>query len=163
MMDLSDLTFVFPLRIYCEEQSSNLNSILSLLNQCFKTNIIVLEADNKQKYYSLQKNVEYYFICDLNPVLHKAIYVNRLIDLAPTPYIAVWNENAVAIPGDILEALKILRNNNCIMAVPYDGRVFLVNYALTNFFCQTLNYNILSDNTNPSLIPTLLKLLFRVI
>lgn len=152
MIDLPDLTFVFPLRIYCEEQILNLNSIISLLNQNFETHIIILEADSEQKYSFFQKNTVYNFIYDTDPVFHKAIYVNKLMALAKTPFIAVWNENAIVQPDEILEAINILRDNKSIIAIPYDGRVFSINYALTNFFRQTIDCNVLSDNTGTSLM-----------
>lgn len=148
MIDLSDLTFLFSIRIQSEEQGLNLDTIISLLIRDCNTNIIVLEVGREQRYTPLYNNISYQFIYDVDPVFHKTLYLKRLINQASTPYVAIWNENAIVMVANILNALTMLRNDRVTMVFPFDGRAYLLNYALSNFFRQTLDYGYLTDNTS---------------
>src|ERR1035437_7470632 len=106
IIDLSDVTFLIPLRIDSDHRKNNLAVLLGLLNRDFKTNIIVLEADKTQLYHPSQeiKNLAYHFIYDEDEIFYRTRYINKMIAISSTPYIAVWDADAIAIPCQVADA-----------------------------------------------------------
>jgi len=90
--------------------------------------------------------VEYHFVHDEDTIYHKTKYVNQLIRLAHTPYLAVWDTDAIGIPEQILTALETLRNNMAVMAYPFDGRFYSLDEVFTQLFYQTMRYDILLNH-----------------
>jgi hypothetical protein len=147
MIDLSDVTFLIPTRIYSEEQEQNLQTLTTLLTLDYKANIIVLEADYQPKFTPSSEKIDYYFIYDFDIVFHKPMYVNRLLQLAKTPYVAVWNDSAICIPEQIVETVNILRINSSTLAYPYNGKIHYTNKDLSNSFHQDLSYDTLVNSS----------------
>jgi GT2 family glycosyltransferase len=150
IIDLTDITFLIPVRIDSDQRNNNLSILLNLLNRDFETNVIVLEADKKQLYVPPKeiKNLKYFFIHDEDEIFYRTRYINQMIAMSSTPYIAVWDTDAIAAPGQIADAVTALRNQVAVMAFPFDGRFYEVSGTLYNLFCITLKFEALLNNLN---------------
>jgi len=133
---LKDVTFVVPLRIDSSVRKENIDSLIRYTFNHFETNFIVLEADSGCKYYPEYNpgGFRYEFIADENEVFHRTKWINRLISMATTPYIAVWDADAIASPVQILESIQKLRAEEAVMSLPYDGRF----YSCDKISCELL-------------------------
>jgi len=147
-IDLSDVTFLIPVRIDSDQRSNNLSVLINILNRDFATNIIVLEADKTSLFHPSKelKNLNYRFIFDEDEIFYRTLYINQMIAMSNTPYIAVWDTDAIAAPGQIVDAVTALRNHIAIMAFPFDGRFYEVSGPLYNLFCNTLKHEALLNN-----------------
>ena len=69
--DLTDFTFLMPLRIDSEKRRENADTSISFILRHFDTTVIVVEGDRSKKYYpDLQtKNFLYDFIDDKNVLI----------------------------------------------------------------------------------------------
>ncbi len=143
--DLSDFTFLMPLRIDSEKRKENADTSISFILRHFDTTFIVVEGDESKKYFPdfQTGNLRYDFIQDRNLFFHKTKYINRLIELAATRFIAVWDADAIVPPDQILESAVILRRGDTIMSIPYDGRVYVCDQYLSELFKKVPGIEIL--------------------
>lgn len=144
-IDLSDVTFVIPVRIDSDERLANLTTLLRVLEREFTTHIIVLEADKTQFFTPENENIKYHFIYDDDPVFHRTKYINQLLGLSSTPIVAVWVTDSIGIPSSIQDAVAQIRQEKAVLAYPYDGRFYSVNQLLSNIFRQNFRYEIVTS------------------
>jgi len=148
-VQLSDVTIVIPIRVESEERKNNLETILNVLNRDFSTSIIVREGDKKQKFYPPEgiDNLIYEFVYDEEDTFNRTRHRNQLLHQAKTPYVGVWDTDAIAIPEQVAEAVNCLRQNKAVMVFPYDGRFYMLNEVLSKLFRKYMDYNILASTT----------------
>jgi len=144
--DLGDVTFVIPVRIDSEERHSNLDALLKVLIREFNSHIIILEGDKNKLFNNKQIGFDYHFVYDDNPIFHRTKYINQLINISKTPIVAIWDIDAIGIPLQIVDAVEQIRNENAVMAFPYDGRFYNVNPMISRQFLQTLEYEAFTEN-----------------
>ncbi len=142
--DLSDFTFLMPLRIDSTERKENAYTVVRYIFQHFTTSFIVLEADNEQKYFP-EFDIDgfrYEFVNDNNEIYRKTIWINRLLILTNTPFVAIWDADAIAPPGQIIESAEELRASRAVMSLPYDGRFYSADKISCSLFKRLLNIGI---------------------
>lgn len=121
---LIDLTFIIPIRIDSFDRYQNLLLVLKFLETHCDAPVIVLEADEFQhiEQNSLPENVAYYFVADEHEKFHRTHYINQLIGLSSTSYVAIWDTDVIVGVSQIAESMSWLRTNLCSAVLPYDGR-----------------------------------------
>lgn len=134
--DLSDFTFLLPVRIDSKERAQNVNTVINYLSGNFETSFIVVEGDTEKKF---EENgqlspIKYEFHQDNNVFFHKTRYINHLISLAETKYVAVWDTDVITAPAQIINSCSIIRDREAGMCIPYDGRVFVCDNSLSTVF-----------------------------
>ncbi len=143
--DLSDFTFLMPLRIDSAERKENADASINFILRDFNTKFIVVEGDATRNYYPdfKNENFSYEFIEDENAFFHKTKYINRLIELADTPFVGVWDSDAIIPPGQVFNSAVKIRTGEAVMSIPYDGRVFVCDQYLSGLFKKTEKIEIL--------------------
>lgn len=143
--DLIDVTFLVPLRIDSSERKENADTLIKYTFRNFNTSFIVLEADATRKFYpeNEPKGFRYKFIEDTNEVFHRTKWINWLISMAKTPYVAVWDTDAIAPPEQVIEAVEKLRTGEAVMSFPYDGRFYSCDRVSCDLFKRLLDIEIL--------------------
>ena len=143
--DLTDVTFVIPLRIESQQMIRNTDTVINYIGYHFNTSIYILEADEEQRYfpYYSKGNIRYMFIEDRSEAFHRTKWINRLISMATTPYVAVWDTDAIAPPEQILESVQKLRAEEAVMSLPYDGRFYSCDKVSCDLFRKYLNIQVL--------------------
>lgn len=144
-IDLTDVTFLIPIRINSSEKLMNLKLILNYLLDRFETNITVLEADIEESNLT-QTKVEKIFVFDGNPVFHKTKYINFMIKSVKTPFIAIWDENVLMESNQIHDSVDLLRNGKVDMVIPYNGRLYNTHSMFTNLFIREKKLDVFSYN-----------------
>ncbi|MDB5141105.1 MAG: Uncharacterized protein JWR12_3021 [Mucilaginibacter sp.] len=144
--DLSDVTFLIPIRIDTNDRLQNLYTIINYIDRNFKTNIILLEADKKEVVDKtlLPSIVRSIFIKDDDYWFHRTKYNNQMIKEAKTSIIALYDADVIVEVNEIWNAVKLLRNNVCKIALPYDGTFISVyNRDQINIFAKNLDIKVL--------------------
>ena len=94
-IDLTDTTFIIPVRIDSMIRLENLLMSVDSIVRYFRTRILILEASSYQNEIipSLIKDdtVKYTFLVDKDPVFYKTKYLNILAKQVDTPL--VWLQN----------------------------------------------------------------------
>ena len=147
-IDLTDFTFLIPVRIDSQHRIENTNAIVRFIKHQFKTDIFILETDIEQRYFieNDQPDIHYRFIEDQNEIYNKAYWVNRLISFTSSTFVIVWDTDAIVSKEQINEGINALRSGKSIMSLPYDGRVYSVNEPISRLFKEKLSFKILSSS-----------------
>jgi predicted glycosyltransferase involved in capsule biosynthesis len=137
--DLTDVTFLIPLRIDSAERKENTDALIRYIFKYFKTSIIVLESDSARRYYPKETNENfcYEFMIDNNEFFYKTKCISRLINLAETTYVAVWDADVIVPFEQIIAAVNKLRQEQAFLTLPYDGRACLIDKYFSGLFKET--------------------------
>ena len=143
-IDLSDVTFVIPLRIDSPERKANIDTLIKYTFRNFRTKFIILEADLERRYFpeSDQKGFRYEFIEDKDEVFHRTLWINRLINLSDTPVVGIWDADAIAPVDQITDAVKKILSGEAVLSFPYDGRFYSCDKLTSELFRKHLNIEI---------------------
>jgi hypothetical protein len=143
--DLTDVTFVIPLRIDSRYRVENTDAVVIFIISHFNTNVTILEADREQRYDNCKHHgkVCYRFVKDSDEIFHRTKLINQLISTASTPYVAVWDADVIAPQGQIREAVENLRNGKAVLSFPYDGRFYSCDEMNSGLFKRILNIGLL--------------------
>ncbi|MBN1183727.1 MAG: hypothetical protein JXB49_15655 [Bacteroidales bacterium] len=143
--DLSDFTFLMPLRIDSEQRKENADTVINFILDHFYTVFLVVEGDESRKYYPEFKtgNFRYDFVEDTKNYFHKTCYINRLIEMANTQFIAVWDADVIIPPEQIVESVIVLRKGETVMNIPYDRRALACDPVLSECFRKTKQVELL--------------------
>jgi len=143
-IDLSEVTFVVPLRIDSPERKANIDTLIKYTFGNFRTKIIILEADSERRYFPdmNQEGFRYEFIEDKDEVFHRTLWINRLINLSDTPVVGIWDADAIAPVDQIRDAVSRIRSGEAVLCFPYDGRFYSCDKLTSDLFRKHLNIEI---------------------
>jgi hypothetical protein len=147
-IDLTDVSFLIPVRIDSPSRMKNLQIVTSFLAKYFNTNILLLEADDSPKVslHSLPSVCEYFFQQDDNPLLHRTRMNNFLIMAATTPIVVLYDTDVVLSIEQILSSTMLLRTGQADATSPYDGRFTSVDVLFKMLFEKILDPELLLRN-----------------
>lgn len=136
--NLSDITFLIPLRVDSIFRLENLLLTVGYLQDNFECHIKIIEADQYSNglVSRMLSNVDYTFIKDLDPIFHRTKYQNLLALKADTPYIAIWESEIIIPPHQVLDAACQLRCDNAEIAFPYDGKALDTSFLLREYYLK---------------------------
>jgi predicted glycosyltransferase involved in capsule biosynthesis len=142
--DLSDVTFLIPLRVDSSEREENTFALIQYLIKHFITSIIVLESDLTRKLFPCYESdqIRYEFIEDSNEFFHKTKCITKLIHMADTKYVAVWDTDVIVPVSQIVSSVEKLRTEQAFLTLPYDGRAFLTDKYYAELFKTTLEIRV---------------------
>lgn len=148
--DLSDTSFLIPVKIDSEERMENLQIVTTYIFKHFNTNILILEADSDKKVdiNKLPPSVEYSFINDSKTLFHRTKYINKAAINCTTPIISIFDTDAILPVGQIVEAVQKIRYKETHVVSPYDGSVFSLSQDFKKIFWKLLNTSILEEYQN---------------
>lgn len=130
-----------PVRIDCQDRISNLRTVLSWID-LMNYPILLLEADKEphcSEFQTKYANVTYHYIEDHDTVFHRTKYINQLINMASTPVVAVWDADIIVPIEQIQQASRLIVENGCTIAYPYDGRYIMLSSEMSDGFRREMN------------------------
>ena len=148
-LDLTDTTFILPVRIDTVVRLENLVLCVEHLLERNQTHIVVLEAapyNNGIIQQLLKDRVTYLFVEDKNPVYHKTKYVNQLAMGVKTDFLGIWDVDVLVDHEQVLDAVQHLRHNLCDVAYPYDGDFYDTSDILRNHYVVHRDLDFLKAN-----------------
>ena len=121
MIDLSDCTFIIPIRIESEDRMRNVITVLSFLLSNFDTTVILKEVDVESVFESevlpqideflgdSLKNLNHIFEKSDDPVFYRMKIINEMIDMSDTPIIANYDGDVLFKLETYTEAVGMIR------------------------------------------------------
>ena len=147
--DLSDVTFLIPVRIDSIYRVENLMAVVSYININFDTNIHLLEAGSFNHGILarlLSKNVRIIFIDDHDPVFHRTYYINRLVKQAETPIVAVWDSDVLVPKDQIGVAVNLIRKDEAQFVLPYNERFLDTSILVRELYFKRKDFSVLQES-----------------
>ena len=115
MIDLSQTTFIIPVRIECPDREFNFKYVIQYLCDNLETNIIIKESDHTSKCYELLQSIEkhntditYMFEQDVNPIFHRTRILNEMLFKVKTPVVVNYDIDVFIEPKFYLEAQNLI-------------------------------------------------------
>lgn len=146
-VNLDDVTFLMPIRIDSIVRMENIIIVVDYLLSHFSTSIIVLHADHYDNCIlkrELGNNVKYIFKEDHDNVFHRTRYINEMVRLATTPYVAVWDVDVIVPSNQIENAMLKLREG---YEVVYPFKHFLdTSSVIRELYLTTRDQDVLIRN-----------------
>lgn len=146
--DLGDLTVLIPVRVESLVRLENVLSVLAYFERYFKTNVMVLEADQRNSGIlqgKLLGNVNYSYAYDCDPVFYRTRYINRMAADVSTDFLAVWDADVICSPGQVNEAILKLRSDLLDFCYPYDGDFLDTSKLVRETFLEDGDVGILAE------------------
>lgn len=145
-LDISDTTFIIPVRIDSTDRLENLLFVTDFLLDTFKTNIFILEVDirnNKILQKLLNHKIKYNYHEDPDSVFYRTKYINKMVNEVDTPYMAVWDADVLVRTEQIYTAILHLRQEIADFVYPYYGTMLNVPPCVKNIFLKSSDFSIL--------------------
>ncbi len=136
---MQDLTITIPFRADSDERLKNLQAVIQDL-QPLGCRIIVLEVDKETKTEAMQgkcgENVEIIFQQDDSPRFHRTRHINRLLRMARTTWVGVWDADVIVPKGQIIETYRAMEREGITLAYPFDGRFVALTPSQTRAYAH---------------------------
>ena len=140
---LPDLTIMMSTRIDSPDRLANVRASLGFYRKYTDAHLMIIESDSESHLCGIMQTefpeVEYIFIEDHNPMLHRTHLMNE-------EFRRIKTRNAANIDVDIIVPIKQLilandavLNGQYVMAMPYDGRMVCSSRNVANIFRETLD------------------------
>lgn len=146
---LTDVTFLFIVRLDTIDRLENILASTQFLSSNFETKILIAEYSSHntgilQKL--LNKNISYSFHEDHDPILFRTKFINQMAMTPETPFVAIWDTDVLVPAGQILKSVELLRNGEANFVYPYE--MFLeTTLILRKLYLQEHKIEALEQNT----------------
>lgn len=155
-IDLKLVSFLIPIRVDSESRLVNLLYVIRYLVKHFFTNILIIESDKAPKVdaSSFPSGVDYSFVYDENPILHRTHINNALIQKSKTPFIALHDSDVIIPVNQIIKATDAIRSGLFHLSYPYDGSFLGIDNRFKTLFGKVLDDELLQVNKNKFIAAT---------
>ncbi len=153
---LEDVTFVIPVRIDTLERLENLQATTNYILSHCDTNILIVESDKRDSGFLrklLHPSIQLFFEKDEMEIFHRTRYINAMVQITDTPYLAVWDADVIVQPIQLDIAAKSLRNAETDIIIPYTGRFFDTGISLRNEYLTAKDISVLEKNNRKMKLP----------
>jgi len=161
-IDLSQATFIIPIRIESEDRLRNVVTSLAFLYDNFDTNIIVKEVDKESVFKErglpqLQSffedfNVKHIFEESDEPLFHRQKVLNEMIMEADTEIVVNYDCDAILPLNSYVTAYEGIMNGTYDVVYPYGSGMFQRQVAaedkIVSDFLDSNDYGVLDSVSN---------------
>jgi hypothetical protein len=159
-IDLSQATFITPLKIDSDDRIRNIITVICFLLKTFDTNILVKEVDENQlfKDYALPQiteflegdiaNLNYIFEKSNDSVFHRMKIINEMISQTNTKIIVNYDCDVLLKPKIYQKSYDMILNDSYDVVYPYgfgnfQKQIFVDDEIATEFLNENFDFNIL--------------------
>ncbi len=120
MYELTNCTFLIPIRFDSEERIENINFVLRFLRSNFKTNIFLYEEAVRPYFSFFSNDVDKYkFFYSRNEYFHRTKIINKMIIDATTLIVVNYDSDVFLDVDAYIDAYNKLLNTNIDLLIPY--------------------------------------------
>lgn len=165
-IDLTEATFIIPIRIESLDRLRNIITITSFLLENFDTNIIIKEVDTDSIFIKealpilndildVKLNINYIFEQSQNSSFHRQKILNEMIMKTRTKIVVNYDCDVILPLESYKIAYDLILNDECHVVYPYGQgeyqRQVIPSDEVVSHFIQTLDYEYLNKNSTPYL------------
>jgi len=164
MIDITNTTFIIPVRIEHPDRARNAFTVLSYLLNNFKTNVIVKEVDTKSNFSEhvmpiLQqsvseenlKNLTHIFEESHDPIFYRMQILNEMLSICKTKVVVNYDIDVLLEPSTIIEAIFKIVYEKYDLIYPFliENRieVYASIQRCFDFIRNGYNFNILRQDS----------------
>jgi predicted glycosyltransferase involved in capsule biosynthesis len=165
-IDLSNTTFIIPVRIESSDRVRNVITILCFLLEAFDTKVIIKEVDNKPVFseYVLPqvkeylgesvKNLIHIFEYSDDSVFYRMKILNEMLSLCTTDVVVNYDCDVLLKTSTYLKACDMIVNGGYDLVYPYgmgnyQKQIFADDELVSEFLSNDFDFSILETKHNP--------------
>ena len=151
-IDLTDVTFIIPVRIDCKERLENAQITINYLLKYFNTTIILTENGPKSNWdkfgFGENPNLQYIFQKNKNPLFHKTKILNDMLAMVKTKVTATYDSDALLPVQSYVAARDAILNQgyHYVGSESTQSKRFTIGDDLKPLLKKNLNLNSLPKN-----------------
>ena len=156
--DLSQATFIIPIRIESSDRLRNVVTTTAFLLENFKTNVIIKEVDKESVFkkealpilediveVNIWENFNFIFEYSENPLFHRQRVLNEMIDITETPIVVNYDCDVILPKQSYELAYKSILDGVYDVVYPYGSgmyqkQVHAIDSTVSKFL-ETGNYD----------------------
>lgn len=164
-IDLSNATFIIPLRIDSDDRVRNIITVLCFLLKNFKTNVILKEVDEQKLFESCAlsqiqefvgddiEQLTYLFEQSEDPVFYRMKILNEMISESKTDVIVNYDCDVLLKPEIYEKCYNLILDKKYDLIYPYgfgeyQYQVFADDEIVTDFLNEDFDFSILEKKIN---------------
>jgi len=162
-IDLSQATFIIPIRIESPDRLRNVVTTTAFLLENFNTNIIIKEVDAESVFQrdalpiledivevdDIWKNFNYIYEKSDEPLFHRQRVLNEMIMESDTDIVVNYDCDVILPISSYEAAYKALTESDCDIVYPYGNGMYQKQVAANDTVCSNFlankNYSNLDD------------------
>lgn len=164
MVDLSNATFIIPLRIESEDRMRNIITVLCFLLGNFNTNVIVKEVDKTsvfeenvfpqiKEFLGEDLNLTHIFEKSDDPVFYRMHILNEMLSISKTDVVINYDCDVLLPVNSYLTAYQSILNKESDVVYPfgsghYQKQVNANDELVSEFLNNDFNFSILDNESN---------------
>jgi hypothetical protein len=162
MVDLSNATFIIPIRIESSDRLRNVITTTAFLLEKFNTNIIIKEVDSESIFQrdalpilneilDIEITVNHIFEKSDEPLFHRQKVLNEMIAEANTKIVINYDCDVLLPLNSYLNAYQLIFDNVYDVVYPYGNGMYQYQVQATDdvvsYFLQTSDFDYLKDHS----------------
>jgi len=166
MVDLSNATFIIPLRIESSDRMRNIITLLCFLFGNFNTNVIIKEVDSEPVFVeSVLPQVKEFLGKDINlthifeqsddPVFYRMHILNEMLAMSKTDVVINYDCDVLMPVQTYVSAYQSILDGTCDVVYPYGNgtyqkQVHVTDEIVSDFLNEDFDFDILDSNSQVS-------------
>jgi predicted glycosyltransferase involved in capsule biosynthesis len=166
MVDLSNATFIIPLRIESADRMRNIITLLCFLLGNFDTNVIVKEVDSEpvfeknvlpqiKEFIGNDINLVHIFEKSDDPVFYRMHILNEMLAMSKTDVVINYDCDVLMPVETYVNAYESILNGKCDVVYPYGNgnfqkQVHVTDEIVSNFLNNDFDLSILDKSSQVS-------------
>ena len=145
-----DVAFLLIARFDSIDRLENAIMVVDYLTNNFNTRVYFWEFapfENGIIRRLLPKGVDYIFVEDENPILHRTKLLNKMVLSSKEKYVSIWDIDIIAPISQVVKSIELLRNG-VDFVLPYDGICYDISMEIRKHYFKERNIGLLSSNTS---------------
>lgn len=166
MVDLSNATFIIPLRIESEDRMRNIVTLLCFLFGNFDTNVIIKEVDSEpvfeqnvlsqvKEFVGRDINLIHIFEKSDDSVFYRMHILNEMLAMTKTDVVINYDCDVLMPVQTYVNAYEAILNGTCDVVYPYGNgnyqkQVNVTDEIVSEFLNEDFDFSILDKNSQIS-------------
>jgi len=166
MIDLSNATFIIPLRIESEDRMRNIITLLCFLFGNFDTNVIVKEVDSQpvfeenvlpqiKEFIGRDINLIHVFEKSDDPVFYRMHILNEMLAMSKTDVVINYDCDVLLPIQTYVNAYESILNGTCDVVYPYGNgtyqkQVHVNDEVVSDFLNTDFDFSVLENKSQIS-------------
>jgi hypothetical protein len=166
MVDLSNATFIIPLRIESEDRMRNIITLLCFLFENFDTNVIIKEVDIEpvfeqnvlpqvKEFVGKDINLTHVFEKSDDSVFYRMHILNEMLAMTKTDVVINYDCDVLMPVETYGNAYEAILNGTCDVVYPYGNgtyqkQVNVTDEIVSDFLNSDFDFSILDNNSKVS-------------
>ena len=164
--DLTDTTFIIPVRIESEDRLRNVITSVCFLLENFDTRIIIKEFDRQSTFLTMalpqimdylegkEENITHIFEQSDDPHFYRQMFINQMLDMVETEVVGNYDSDVLLPIDSIIESQRMIVEDEADVVYPYGWGTYQEkippsDQLVSEFLSNDCDFSVFEGKTTP--------------